>query len=149
VDEPEHLRRPDREIAEYLIDEMHPTVVIAVTTRLVPNTTVPDMTRALAALNITMHTVLLDNAADPDTVVSVIPQLIDRVVREQHVGDLRIAVDLTAGTVAMTLGLLRTALLLRASAAYVMSDRDDNGVPIPYTQQGRIFDPATVLPLLP
>jgi len=130
----------DYSVPEYLVNNTTPSVVVAVATR-ETSQRLAGLTAALSECDITVHSVTIDDPQDPRATVRDIPARVGELIEEFGLAGQRICVDVTGGTGAMSLGMLRLAALRAAECVYVSSDFDGTGR-VPRTQRGHSFDPT-------
>lgn len=139
---PPARRRDHPSGAELLIDTVRPRKVLAVVTPQFADTDLARFTAALREDGIELVVVRIDDGTDPSVAVS---QTAERLVQAAPAAD-TIYVDVTGGTKAMTLGMVRAASILGADCVYVASQFKDGrmlpGNPKPYNFNPRdMFSP--------
>jgi hypothetical protein len=93
---------------------------------------------------ITFIPVRIEDAYDPTKVTWDSERVIEA-VRALGTPPDRITVDVTGGTVAMTLAMMRVAATLGTRCVYVSSKADKDGKRVAYSQRGHSFDPLIVV----
>ncbi|MBB4677435.1 hypothetical protein [Crossiella cryophila] len=137
-------QRRDRgpEVPEFLCDESTPKTVVGV---LSPRTAsmADDLAAELAADGIEFRPVLIDNAHSPVGAVEGSGKVLDQ-LRDLDVPADRVLIDVTGGSVPLTLAMMRVAGLLGARCVYVSADVGSDGRLVPYSQRGYAFDPRAI-----
>ncbi len=137
----EDRNQSELSVPEYLVQHTHPSKVILVSTPQVA--ALDEIRRNLETERITVHRVTLSDAMDPDEALSEVPRQVTELLENEKLSDKKINVDVTSGTVVMSLAMVRLALILSAQVVYVWG-RGLEGKPA--ARQSRSFDPRDVLP---
>ncbi|GDY31833.1 hypothetical protein [Gandjariella thermophila] len=137
--------RGDREpeVPEFLCEGTRPRSVVGIVTPQL-DSAVDALTKEFDADGITFVPVRIIDAYSPAAVIGE-SERIAEAVRAIGAAPQRILVDVTGGTAAMTIGMLRVAASLGARCVYVSSAADKEGNRVPYTQRGHAFDPRTIV----
>lgn len=137
-------QRRDRapEIPEFLCEESTPKTVVGVLT---PRTApmADDLATELAADGIAFQPVLIEDAHRPVAAVEDSDKILDQ-LRALGVPADRVLIDVTGGSVPLTLAMMRVAGVLGARCVYVSTDVDSDGRRVPYSQRGHAFDPRAI-----
>jgi hypothetical protein len=136
-------RPGDLELPEYLVRWTQPSTVILVSATAVPS----QIEKNLKAAGIRrVHVVSLPDPYDPEPTLPEVANQVKGLLETNNLVNKKINVDITSGTVIMSLAMLRLALLVNATVVYVWSQQE-NGKRIPHTQRSKAFDPRDVLPV--
>ena len=139
------FRPPDRQtgeqsVAEKLIDETRPAMVLGITSPEVSSAEVAALRAGLDAEGVGFVQVHISDAFDPMVAVPECERAVIAAVGRLEEAPESICVDVTSGTKTMTLAMMRVAALLHAECAYV-SARFDGANRLPNTQRAHGFSP--------
>ncbi|MEU4376718.1 hypothetical protein [Pseudonocardia alni] len=129
-------------VVEWLVDSSRPDTVIGVCT---PQsaTVLPALRAGLAADGVRLETAELSDVLDPEATVATAQALVVGLVDARGLRERSTYVDITGGTVPMSLAMLRVGAVLGARCTYVSSEFR-GGTVVPGTQRASAFDPAAL-----
>lgn len=128
-------------LACWLVDTIRPDIVIGVSNPGISGTEIDRTRTELAADHVRFDYVRLSSAIDATTAVPEAQELLqDRLGRPDVTGR-SCYVDVTGGTVVLTIAMLQSAAALGLDCVYVASEFDDQRNLIEGSQTGRSFDP--------
>jgi CRISPR-associated protein (Cas_Cas02710) len=138
-------RTKPKTVPDWLVDAVAPTLVIAVATPQINSAMIDGLRTQLAADGIDFDHVELRGGGDlalgvPDAEHEILAKL-----KARNLLTTPCAVDVTGGTVPMSIAMLRVASLLGATCTYVFSTEYKDNKPVPGTQVGKSFDPRALL----
>lgn len=131
------------EVVEFLVHSVRPQTVLGVVSPDVDKEVVDQLSNEFAADGITFVPVHITDAYEPAVVIREAASVMTA-ARELKIEGTHILVDVTSGTVAMSLAMMRVANGLGARCASV-SSRFRNGVRVPGEVSGHQFDPRLVI----
>jgi hypothetical protein len=136
-------RTKSKTVPEWLVDAVRPTLVIAVATPQV-EAMIDEMRTNLGSDGIDFDHVVLSDGGDPELAVPEAEAQVLAKLKGRNLLTASCVVDVTGGTVPMSIAMLRVASLLGATCTYVSSEYKNNG-PVPGSQVGRSFAPRALL----